>query len=384
MKHSGPSCFEFKSSSLGHSRPLRALIKLSAFKENLHTIADYVGESKVLVVIKADAYGHGLVEIAQASGKQAEFAVAIPEELKQLRTAGLENVVWVLEGPFSAACLQYSDNVVWVIHSLWQLPLIDQHLKQNNIGTLSVAIKLDTGMHRLGFAESELETVFACFTRHSNIKIVCAMTHFAMSDEANNQDVLRQISQFDSMLAASNVATLKGSLANSGAILFYPEAHRDWVRPGIMLYGGKPAPETVCPIKLKAVMQFQSAIIALHDVSKGESVGYGSTWTAQQDARIATVAVGYADGYPRHALNGTPVGHINTETSELTIVPLVGRVSMDMITIDVSALKDVRIGDRIELWGEHVSVDEVAKYAGTISYDLFTGVSKRVPRVYLL
>ena len=382
MHHSSPNSV-FKSAASNNSRPLRAWIKLSSFQENLQRISDYVGMSRVLVVIKADAYGHGLVEIAQAAGKQAEFAVALPEELKQLRTAGLHNTVWVLEGPFSSACLHLSENVVWVIHSLWQLPLIQQALEESSIKMLSVAVKLDSGMHRLGFAEAELETVFTFLAQHSNIHLVCAMSHFAMSDEQNSPEVLEQISRFDEMLVANGARHVKASLANSGAILFYPETHRDWVRPGIMLYGGKPAPETVCPLKLNAVMHFQSAIIALHTVKKGESVGYGSTWTAQQDSRIATVAVGYADGYPRHAVNGTPVAHINPETSKITRVPLVGRVSMDMITIDVSAIEQAEIGDPIELWGEHVSADEVAKYAGTISYDLFTGVSKRVPREYI-
>jgi alanine racemase len=374
---------DFNDVSNAISRPLRAEINLSNFKHNLQVIADSAPASRVLVVIKADAYGHGLLEIAGAAGDEAEFAVAIPEELRQLREAGFQNMVWVLEGPFNASCLQQSRNVVWVIHSLWQLRLIEQVAQAHPLDTFSVCIKLDTGMHRLGFADAELNEVFSCLASNSRIKAVCVMTHFAMSDEPDNQSVLEQISRFDRMISAYTGIVSKHSLANSGAILYYPQSHRDWIRPGIMLYGGKPAPDSECSLNIKQVMCFRSAIIALHRVKKGESVGYGSRWIAQQDTLIATVAVGYADGYPRHAVNGTPVAHINARTSEISIAPLAGRVSMDMITVDVSGIECVQIGDQIELWGEYVSADEVAKSAGTIAYDLFTGVSKRVPRVYL-
>ena len=365
------------------SRPLRALIKLSAFRENIKAIAARAPRSKLLVVIKADAYGHGALELAKAAGDAAEFAVSIPEELRQLRKAGFNNRIWVLEGPFSVACLRDSENVVWVLHSLWQLDLIKAALEAQAVASLTVCIKLDSGMHRLGFSVSELVEVFDFLTRYQGISLICAMTHFAMSDEPDNESVYKQITCFDEMLEPFADLVQKHSMANSGGILFYPQSHRDWIRPGIMLYGGKPSPETECHLNLHAVMQFQSAIIALHQVKQGESVGYGSTWTAQKDSVIATVAVGYADGYPRHAKNGTPVAHINSDNAEVTLVPLAGRVSMDMITIDVTGLEKVQVGDTVELWGEALPADVVAKSAGTIAYDLFTGVSKRVPRVYL-
>lgn len=364
------------------SRPLRALIKLSAFRENIRIISDSAPDSRVLVVIKADAYGHGLIELAGAVKESTEFAVSIPEELRLLRKACFKNRVWVLEGPFTQGCLKDSKNVVWVLHSLWQLELIKQALQSKLVSSVSVCIKLDTGMHRLGFSAEELPEVFDFLTRNEAVSAICALTHFAMSDEEANASVHQQIARFDQLLTPYKGIISKHSMANSGGILFYPQSHRDWVRPGIMLYGAKPSPDCLCRLKLKAVMSLQSAIIALHHVKKGESVGYGSTWTAAQDSIIATVAIGYADGYPRHARNGTPVAHINPESSEVTIVPLAGRVSMDLITIDVTTLQDVQVGDPIELWGEHLSADEVAKSAGTIAYDLFTGISKRVPKIY--
>jgi alanine racemase len=374
----------FGSSKDVSARPLRAWIDLTAFRDNLNSISAHAPDSGVLVVIKADAYGHGLVEIARSAGENAEFAVAIPDELKQLRTSGIENRVWVLEGPFSVACLQISENVVWVIHSLWQLQLLKHALRLQIIESVSVCIKLDTGMHRLGLSVDELNQVFDFVSTHRQVMLVCAMTHFAMSDLPNQASVYRQISQFDEMMLQFSKLNCQHSLANSGGVMHYPQSHRDWIRPGIMLYGAMPSPEIACPFHLKAVMHFQSAIMALHRVKKGESVGYGATWTAQRDSLIATVAAGYADGYPRHAVNGTPVAHIDSRSHKVSILPLVGRVSMDMITIDVTDAAHPKIGDCIELWGEHVSADKVAQYAGTIAYDLLTGVSKRVPRIYRL
>lgn len=374
---------EFSRQQTQISRPLKAVIKLEAFQENIRTIADSAPESRVLVVIKADAYGHGAIELARAAGESGELAVSIPEELRQLRNAGIQNSIWVLEGPFSIACLRDSENVVWVLHSLWQLELLRQALDAKMVSSLSVCIKLDTGMHRLGFSAAELAEVFDFLARHKGITLTCAMTHFAMSDEPENESVMQQISRFDQMLTPYTDVVNRHSMANSGGILFYPQTHRDWIRPGIMLYGGKPSPDCVCALKLRAVMQFQSAIIALHHVKKDEYVGYGSTWKAERDSLIATVAAGYADGYPRHAKNGTPVAHINPQNGTVSIVPLAGRVSMDMITIDVTDIENVQVGDTIELWGELLAADEVAKSAGTIAYDLFTGVSKRVPRVYM-
>ena len=360
-------------------RPLRALIDISAFKHNIQVINEYIGDSGVIVVVKADAYGHGLVALSRSIPDQI-LAVAIPDELVVLRDVGINNTVWVMEGFFSLSCLHHSESVVWVIHSHWQLSLLKQFALTSDV-PVSVCLKLDTGMHRLGFAEDQLVGITECLEALPQVKLIAVMTHFSMSDEPFNQHVHNQIESFDRMLTQQQWSQVKQTLANSGGICFYAESHRDWVRPGIMLYGGKPSPAVDIPIKLKPVMCFQSTVIALHHVKQGDVVGYGGLWQADKDSLIATVAVGYADGYPRHAPNGTPVA-VCTAADDVEVVSLVGRVSMDMITIDVSSMASVQIGSQVELWGEHVSVDEVARLSGTIAYDLLTAVSKRVPRIY--
>ncbi len=363
------------------SRPLRAQIDIASFKQNIENIEKHVGSSELIIVLKADAYGHGLVELAQVSPGY-DLAVAIPEELINLRKAGIENKVWVLEGCFSIDCLKY-ENVVWVVHSFWQLDLIKEAVLTRQIHSLDICIKLDTGMHRLGFDRCDLFMVKQIINSISQLKIYGLLTHFAMSDKHDDNQVNTQISRFDDMLKDHSWEFIGQSLSNSGAICFHPQAHRKWVRPGIMLYGASPSPNSKLPVSLSAVMSFESAIIALHKVKKGESVGYSKTWVAEEDSVIATVAVGYADGYPRHAPNGTPVAVIRNASKVCNMVSLVGRVSMDMITIDVTGLQDVDIGDKVELWGKRIPVDKIAELSGTISYELLSGVSKRVPRIYI-
>ena len=372
---------DYFSTSEVFSRPLRAKINIASFKQNIKNVEKHVGSSELIVVLKADAYGHGLVELAGVSAEY-DLAVAIPEELITLRRAGIENRVWVLEGCFSTKCLKY-ENVVWVIHSFWQLDLIKEAFLNGQIQSLDICIKLDTGMHRLGFDRSDLFMVKQIINTIPQVNIYGLLTHFSMSDQHDNNHVNAQISRFDEMLKDQSWESIGQSLSNSGAICFHPQAHREWVRPGIMLYGASPSPNLKLPVSISAVMSFESAIIALHKVKKGESVGYGKTWIAEVDSVIATVAVGYADGYPRHAPNGTPVAVISNVSEVCNIVCLVGRVSMDMITIDVTGLQDVVIGDNIELWGKRISVDKIAELSGTISYELLSGVSKRVPRIYI-
>tara|TARA_R110001592_G_scaffold61350_4_gene186955 strand:- start:14253 stop:15386 length:1134 start_codon:yes stop_codon:yes gene_type:complete len=362
------------------SRPLRALIHISAFKNNIKKVQNFVAGSELIVVVKADAYGHGLVELAFAA-EGHDLAVAIPEELYSLREAGVENRVWVLEGFFSSDPLKISRSVIWVLHSFWQLELLKSAIEENKLDNVDVCIKLDTGMSRLGFCPSKLEQIKEYISDIPQVTIHALMTHFSMSDQPDNSIVFSQIEMFDTAIMKSGMSDIRQSMANSGGITFYPQSHRHWVRPGIMLYGGTPSPNIKTTIVTDAVMSFQSAIIALHEVRKGESVGYGGDWKAESDSLIATVAVGYADGYPRHAPNGTPVAVIHA-SGDVQLVSLVGRVSMDMITIDVTRVKNVSIGYQVELWGKNVSVDKVAELSNTISYQLLTSVSKRVPRVY--
>lgn len=361
---------------------MRALIDLSAFRNNIAITQHLVGDSNLMVVVKADAYGHGLVEIAQAIDAY-DLAVAIPEELEQLRSSGIKNKVWVLEGFFSRSCLCHTESVIWVIHSFWQLELLREMNDESQLPPIVVCIKLDTGMHRLGFKSAELALVKQYLEDIPQVQLYALMSHFSMSDQRGSSQVSAQIRCFDEAILGQSWSKLNQSLANSGAICFYPESYRDWVRPGIMLYGGNPANQAVLPVSTEAVMSLESAVIGLRKVEKGDGVGYGCAWVAEKDSIIATVAIGYADGYPRHAPNGTPVAVINSANGCVDIAPLIGRVSMDMITIDVSNIENIVIGTQVELWGKNISVDQVAQLSGTISYELLTSVSKRVPRVYI-
>ena len=356
-------------------RPIRAIIDRGAFQHNLRVVAERVPNSKLLVVIKSDAYGHGLVALAKAAGDH-DLAVATSDEAKRLLDAGIGNRIWVLEGPFDATCLALVENhsLVWVIHSLWQLELLQQAALS---APVSVWLKLDTGMHRLGLAPAQLGLALTKLAQLPGVELHGCMSHFASSDQPDAASVRQQIALFDRLLEQYSLTHLPQSLANSGAILYYPQAARAWVRPGIMLYGATPnASVAAANYHLQAVMTLESAIMSLRELPEGESVGYGATWTARRKSLIAMVAGGYGDGYPRHAPSGTPVSVAGQ------IVPLVGRVSMDMLALDVTDLSTVNIGDRVELWGPQVSVDQVATLAGTIGYELLTGVTARVPRIY--
>ena len=355
-------------------RPLCARIDRAAFISNIRRVEALCPQAKVLVVVKANAYGHGLVEMAPLAGDR-DLAVATSDEAQALIDGGIHNRIWVLEGPLNLRCLSLSTRheVVWVIHDTAQLPLLQAY----DTLSLNVVIKIDTGMHRLGFLPEQLREVAARCDAMAHVHMVCTMSHFASSDKPDNREVAQQTACFEDALQQSGLDAVPQSLSNSGAVLYYPDAHRDWVRPGIMLYGGMPdAGDDRDAVALRPVMHLESAIIALRHVSAGESVGYSGLWTAPRDAIIATIAGGYADGYPRHAPTGTPVVVNGVRC------PLVGRVSMDMLGVDVTDVPGVQVGDGVERWGSRVSVDEVARHAGTIAYDLLTGVSARVPREY--
>ncbi len=355
-------------------RPLVARIDRAAFVANIQRVEALCPSAQALVVIKANAYGHGLVEMAQLAGNR-DLAVATSDEAQVLIDAGVDNRIWVLEGPLNLRCLSLSTrhDVVWVIHDAAQLPL----LRAYDALPLNIVIKIDSGMHRLGFSPRQLISIAPEFNALVHLNVVCTMSHFAASDVPGGETVATQIACYEFALQQAGLDALPQSLSNSGAVLYYPQAHRHWVRPGIMLYGGMPdAGEDRTTAGLQAVMHLDSAVIALHEIAAGESVGYSGLWTAKRPSVIATVAGGYADGYPRHAPSGTPVA-VNTVRC-----PLVGRVSMDMLAVDVTDLPAVQVGDPVELWGSLVSVDEVAHGAGTIAYDLLTGVSARVPREY--
>jgi alanine racemase len=357
------------------SRPTRAVIDLQVLRHNYQLAQSLAPESKTIPMVKANAYGHGAIKVSQALADIAPaFGVACIEEALELRDAGIKQPVLLLEGAFDAAELKLAATKgFWV--------MIENHQQKEAIINADLAVPLtvwlgvDTGMHRLGFLPGDIAEVYKTLNSSRNISQPIVFTsHFACADDLNNKATLKQI---DAFKACAPVTALQ-SLANSAAILAWPKAQREWQRPGYMLYGNSPfaVPQENAD-QLKPVMSFESAVISLRTIAAGESVGYTANWTAERDSTIATVTVGYGDGYPRNATNGTPV-LINGVRC-----PLVGRVSMDMITVDVTDLRDVAIGDKALLWGPELPVNEVASHCDTIGYELLTRMPGRVPRVYL-
>ncbi|MDB9737057.1 alanine racemase [Porticoccaceae bacterium] len=357
------------------SRPTRAVIDIQALRHNYQLAQSLAPESKTIPMVKANAYGHGAVKVSQALADIAPaFGVACIEEALELRDAGIKQPILLLEGAFDAAELKLAATKgFWV--------MVENHQQKEAIINADLALPLtvwlgvDTGMHRLGFQPEDIAEVYKTLNSSRNISQPIVFTsHFACADDLNNKATLKQI---DAFKACAPVTALQ-SLANSAAILAWPKAQREWQRPGYMLYGNSPfaVPQENAD-QLKPVMSFESAVISLRTIAAGESVGYTANWTAERDSTIATITVGYGDGYPRNATNGTPV-LINGVRC-----PLVGRVSMDMITVDVTDLREVAIGNKALLWGPELPVNEVASHCDTIGYELLTRMPGRVPRVYL-
>jgi len=350
-------------------RPIQASIDLSALERNLHA-ARRLTSARIMAVIKANAYGHGLLRAAEALHAADGFAVLDLGDAVRLREAGLRQTILLLEGVFSAADMnvlaEYDISIV--LHGRHQVAMLDAYPRR---GGLSVWLKVNSGMNRLGFIPQEVPVVMAQLKAHAAVRDVTLMTHFANADEA--EGVVAQMERFNALAAPCNMPR---SLANSAALLRYPATHGDWVRPGIMLYGSSPFAKTSArELGLRPVMTLSSEIISVREIQAGEQVGYGGLFRAERRMRVGVVACGYADGYPRHAPTGTPVLVQGQRTS------LVGRVSMDMLSVDLSALPDADVGSRVILWGEGLPVDEVALAAGTISYELLCAVAARVPVV---
>jgi len=352
------------------SRPTSAVIDTRAFVANYRYAKSLAPGARALAVVKANGYGHGAVALARALHNEADaFAVACIEEALELRDAGLHRPIVLLEGVFSSGELDlvYKHGLVPVIHSPEQLGWL---LEARPPSPLDVWLKVDTGMHRLGFDPTELAGAYANLRASPNVGEIVLMSHFARADETAHVATRQQLALFDRVTRDIDAPH---SLANSAAVMAWPQAHRDWIRPGIMLYGSSPlAPDASAGAGLLPVMHLQSQLIAIHDLAAGESVGYGARFTCQQATRVGVVAIGYADGYPRHAPDGTPVA-ING-----VIGRLIGRVSMDMITVDLGNLPKARVGDDVQLWGDRVDANEVARLSGTISYELFSRITRRV------
>ena len=352
------------------SRVASATINLAALKDNLAVVRQHAPDAQVMAVIKADAYGHGMVRVANAlTGFVEAFGVASINEAIQLRAAGIKIPITILEGFNTLDDLQHAaeHHLAVALHDNSQLGLF---ALATELSALTVWIKIDTGMHRLGFAPGNVIDVIKAVQSFPFVQDLRLMTHFANADDRNNPMTVQQIEQFNDIADKTKCAR---SLANSAAILGFPQAHADWVRPGIMLYGVNPFVDgQKNEFDLQPVMTLKSAIIAIKDLKAGDSIGYGSTYTCDEDMRVAVVSIGYGDGYPRHVPSGTPVLLNGVR------VPLVGRVSMDMITIDLREQPDAQVGDPVILWGDGLPVEDIAEAAGTIGYELLCGVTQRV------
>jgi alanine racemase len=346
------------------SRPTKAYIHLDAFRHN-YRIAKESHGGQALAVIKANAYGHGAVKCAYAIDSEADgYAVACIEEALQLRQAGIHHPILLLEGFFEASELpEIVANDLWiVVHATWQVEIL---LASKLVKPIQVWLKMDSGMHRVGLSSEEYRNIYAKLNSHPNVSKIVCMSHFANADNLSSQHTLLQLAMFKNSMQRQQS---EYSLANSAAIIGWPQTHGHWARPGIMLYGADPLmnPNT----QLRAVMQFISKVIAIRRIKAGESIGYGSMFTAQRDTLVGVVACGYADGYPRSASNHAPVAVNGRKTK------LIGRVSMDMLFVDLTDITDAAIGSHVELWGDNIAANDVAKAAGTIAYELFCNVKR--------
>ena len=353
-------------------RPARALIDLEALRHN-YRLAREISGARALAVVKADAYGHGATRCAAALEDEADgFAVACIEEALELRYAGIRKPILLLEGFFEESELGLIDqHQLWcVVHATWQVEAIE---RARPARPLQVWLKLDSGMHRVGLHPAEYRDAHARLLASGKVEKIVLMSHFARADELDCPRSEEQVALFEQARAGLQAEV---SLRNSPAILGWPGIASDWVRPGIMLYGATPFEQGQAEAaRLRPVMTLESKIISVRELPAGEPVGYGARFVAERPTRVGVVAMGYADGYPRHAATGTPI------MVDGQMTRLIGRVSMDMLTVDLTDLPGAGLGSRVELWGRNVSASAVAYGCGSIPYQLFCNL-KRVPRLY--
>lgn len=357
------------------ARGIRAIIRLSALKHNLDLVRQRAPASQILTVVKADAYGHGLVEVGHALQPFSDgFGVATFDEALRLKQSGIIRPILLLQGVLSEEELQLAAEQQFhlVVHQPWQR---DQLLAANLSKPVSVWLKVNTGMNRLGFPIDACLDSFHQLISSDRVENVILMSHFACMDEVGHDLNLHQQAQFQSLIERCGVT--EASMSNSAGVMRAPESHFQWVRPGLMLYGGSPVlGTTASALGLKAVMQLEARIISRTRVLAGETVGYGATWQADKNTDIAIVSIGYGDGYPRHMSSQAQVSIAGRRC------PLVGRVSMDMLAVDVSNLPEAVPGAQVQLWGDDLPIEQVAEWAGTVNYELMCQVSQRVPRIY--
>ncbi|MGH8494616.1 MAG: alanine racemase [Gammaproteobacteria bacterium] len=348
----------------------RAVIDTSALRHNLARVRAAAPHSKVMAVVKANAYGHGIVPAAHALVDADALAVARLEEGLRVRAAGIDIPIVLLEGVFNADQLGLAAEQGFqiVVHSADQLELLRA---QRSVRPLSVWLKVDTGMHRLGVDPDDFPACLAALESCPAVmRPIRLMTHLANADDRADPMSEKQIQWFERLTRG---CAGERSIANSAGILAWPGSHADWVRPGLMLYGASPLRDASADeLGLEPAMTFVTELIAMKTARKGGRVGYGGIWKAERDTRLGVAAVGYGDGYPRAIGNGTPV-LVNGRR-----VAMVGRVSMDMITVDLTDCPDARVGDPVVLWGKGLPADEIAPRADTSAYELLCNVSQRV------
>jgi alanine racemase len=363
------------------NRPILATIHTDAFRHNLSRIRDLAPESKIWSVVKAKGYGHSLEAALNGLGSTDGFALLDIADAQWLRDHTWGGRILLLEGLFSREELELAVQLQCdlVVHSEKQLEWLESY--QNHSGhQINIFLKLNSGMNRLGFKPDQYRTAF--HRLHSAGYRLHHMTHFANADQVERSpSVGQQMECFESVIEGLGAPS---SLANSAAILWHRNALGDWVRPGIMLYGVSPTGVHADIVRsdLKAVMQLRSQIIDIQELKKGDHVGYGGRYQAPENMRIGVIACGYADGYPRHAEDGTPVWVDGADVQgDGLICPIVGQVSMDMLTVDLREAPNAKIGSIVELWGNEVPVDDVAQMSGTIGYELICALATRVPLV---
>ncbi|MDB5804489.1 MAG: alanine racemase [Betaproteobacteria bacterium] len=353
-------------------RPIRVRFDTAALAHNLEVARRRAPHAKVWAVIKANAYGHGLLRAADALRAAGGFALLDLNEAARLREAGFAHPVLLLEGIFEPRDLDLVEamHLTPVLHSAEQIAILEAAAPKRPI---DVYLKCNSGMNRLGFTGAAMIAAHARLKSLKQVKSITLMTHFADADGPSG--VSSQLAAFDA--ATAGLAGAR-SLANSAATMRYPETHGDWVRPGIMLYGASPFPdESAASLGLMPAMTLSSELIAVQALKAGEGVGYGYLYRAERDMRVGVVACGYADGYARHAAGGTAAGTpilvdgVRTRT--------VGRVAMDMMYVDLTPVPRAGVGSQVTLWGDGLSADEVALASGTVSYELFCALAARVP-----
>lgn len=359
--------------------PAHIIIDRAALRHNLKQVAVRTPCAGVMAVVKANAYNHGDELVSNALNSVQEFASNTIAKVQEMREQGIDQPVTLLTSQLSCDDLGLCAdlNARPVIYDATQIKALTE--VSNDVG-LDIWLKVDTGMGRLGFLPSQLPDALSQLKALPAVRSISLMSHFANADDRDHPLNQQQIALFNEL--ASQYQFKQLSLNNSAGVINFPDQQHDLVRPGIMLYGASPTKvQTAAELNLQPVMSFRSRIIAIKELPTGHSVGYGSTYACSQATKVGIIQCGYGDGYPRHAPTGTPVFIAEkVGQKEGQIVPLVGRVSMDMITVDLSQCDVAQVGSEVELWGQNLAVDDVAGKAGTISYELLCGITERVER----